>query len=248
MFTQRIVESDAFYSLSFASQALYFHLNMAADDDGVVHNPNKVIRTLCTNEDKWIDQINELKNSFEQLIEKRFILSFGNGIVVIKHWRMNNTIRKDRYNPSQYQEELSTLVIKDNGAYTEKDGCDVVTSRAQAGYDTVTAVATQYSIDKNSLVESSGDKESIGESEGERKPNTAERTAQAVETVENSNRLLLGSHKNVELSQKELARLKLMYPNQWERMIDDLSAFMATTGKTYDRHYDIITGWAGGAV
>ena len=69
-----------------------------------------------------------------------------------------------------------------------------------------------------------------------------------METVENSNRLLLGSHKNVELSQKELARLKLMYPIQWERMIDDLSDFMKTAGKTYDRHFDIITGWAGGAV
>jgi hypothetical protein len=245
MFSQRIVESDAFYSLSFAAQALYMHLNMFADDDGVVHNPNKVIRSLCISENDWVGQLTELKNSFDRLIEKRFLLDLGNGIVVIKHWRMNNTIRKDRYNPSQYQEELSRLIIKDNGSYTEKDGDGVVTSWLPRGYEAVTDVATQYSIVENSIVESSVGKERVGV-QGEREPIPSHPETKNVDkSVEN---LMLGIHGNVQLSQKELAKLKLAYPDNWERMVDDLSAFIHSSGKHYDRHYDIITGWAGGAV
>jgi hypothetical protein len=60
--------------------------------------------------------------------------------------------------------------------------------------------------------------------------------------------LMLGIHGNVQLTQKELAMLKLKYPAQWERMVNDLSAFMHSSRKHYDSHYDIITGWAGGAV
>ena len=38
MFSEDIVESDAFLSLSKEAQLLYFHLNMRADDEGFVNN------------------------------------------------------------------------------------------------------------------------------------------------------------------------------------------------------------------
>lgn len=109
MFTQKIVDSDAFLDMPLSTQALYFHLNMRADDDGFVNNPKKIQRMIAASED-----------DLKLLIAKRFLLAFENGVVVIKHWRMHNLLRKDRYNPTQYQEQLEQLLLKDNGSYTEK--------------------------------------------------------------------------------------------------------------------------------
>ena len=108
MFTKKIVESDPFTEMPLSAQALYFHLNMGADDDGFVNSPNKIRRSIGAAED-----------DLRLLIAKRFILSFDNGVIVVKHWRMHNSIRKDRYKPTQYTAELSKLTIKEDGAYTE---------------------------------------------------------------------------------------------------------------------------------
>ena len=109
MFTQRIVDSDAFLDMPLSTQALYFHLNMRADDDGFINNPKKIQRMIGASDD-----------DLKLLIAKRFVLCFESGVIVIKHWRMHNLIRKDRYNPTQYQDELSTLTIKKNGSYTDR--------------------------------------------------------------------------------------------------------------------------------
>lgn len=108
MFTKKVIDSDAFLDMPLSAQALYFHLNMRADDDGFVNNPKKIQRFTGASED-----------DLKLLIAKRFILAFENGVIVIKHWRMHNLLRKDRYHPTQYQDEKSRLQIKDNGSYTE---------------------------------------------------------------------------------------------------------------------------------
>ena len=108
MFTQKIIDSDAFLDLPLSAQALYFHLNMRADDDGFINNPKRIQRMINASED-----------DLKLLLAKRFVLAFESGIIVIKHWRMHNIIRKDRYNPTQYQAEKERLEIKENGAYTE---------------------------------------------------------------------------------------------------------------------------------
>lgn len=109
MFTQKIVDSDAFLDMPLSSQVLYFHLAMRADDDGFVNNPKKITRYIGASED-----------DFKLLLAKRFILGFESGVIVIKHWRMHNIIKKDRYHPTDYQDELSALEIKGNNAYTER--------------------------------------------------------------------------------------------------------------------------------
>ena len=109
MFTQKICDSDAFLDMPLTTQALYFHLNMRADDDGFVNNPKKIQRMIGASED-----------DLKLLVLKRFILTFDNGVIVIKHWRMHNLLRKDRHHPTQYQEELALLDLKENGSYTEK--------------------------------------------------------------------------------------------------------------------------------
>ena len=65
------------------------------------------------------------------LLGRGFLYQFEGGVVVVKHWRMHNTLRKDRYNPTSYQDEFSLLGIKDNGSYTLvakrlPDGCQTV--------------------------------------------------------------------------------------------------------------------------
>jgi len=106
MFTPQIVSSDAFLEMPISSQALYFHLGMNADDDGFV-NPKRVIRMVGVGED-----------DLKILLVKKFVIQFENGVLVIKHWRMNNLVRKDWYRPTQYVEQKELLFLKENGSYT----------------------------------------------------------------------------------------------------------------------------------
>lgn len=127
MFTQKVVESDAFLDMPLSAQALYFHLNMWADDDGFLNSPKRIQRTVGASED-----------DLKLLIAKRFVMCFENGVMVIKHWRMHNTLRKDRHTPTQYQEELATLEIKGNNAYTEKSDNQTATTWQPNGNQTAT--------------------------------------------------------------------------------------------------------------
>lgn len=108
MFAKSIVLSDAFLDMPMSSRCLYFTLNMLADDDGFVGNPKSIVRQCGASTD-----------DLAVLLSKRYILSFDSGVIVIKHWRMNNYLRSDRHNDTTYLEELSTLAIDDKGAYTE---------------------------------------------------------------------------------------------------------------------------------
>lgn len=109
MFSLNVVDTDAFLDLPLSAQALYFHLNMRADDDGFVSNPNRIRQYVGAG-------VDDLK----LLLAKRFILAFEDGVIVIKHWRMHNTIKSDRYTPTVYQEDLERLEVKENKAYTER--------------------------------------------------------------------------------------------------------------------------------
>jgi len=108
MFSMQIVDTDAFLDMPHSTQNLYFHLCMRADDDGFISNPKKIMKMINCNED-----------DLKVLLTKRFLLSFENGIIVIKHWRIHNYIAKDRYKQTPYIEEKNKLTVKDNGAYTE---------------------------------------------------------------------------------------------------------------------------------
>src|SRR5574344_1278597 len=110
IFALKIIDSDAFLDMSTSAQNLYFHLAMRADDDGFISAPKKIMRIIGAS-------IDDLR----LLAEKRFILTFDTGIVVIKHWRIHNYIAKDRYTPTVYKEEKEKLFIKSNGAYTDHE-------------------------------------------------------------------------------------------------------------------------------
>lgn len=111
MFTMKIVDSDAFLDMPATTQCLYFHLNMRADDDGFIGNPKRIMKIIGASED-----------DLRLLIAKRFVLTFEDGVIVIKHWRMHNTLSRDRYAETSYTDEKKMLLLKDNGSYSLTGG------------------------------------------------------------------------------------------------------------------------------
>lgn len=106
MFSKSITNNDNFIELPATTQNLYFHLSMNADDDGFVDNWKSIMRMIGSKED-----------DIKLLIAKSYLIPFESGIVVIKHWRLNNYLRSDRHNPTNYQEEFNNLSLKENGSY-----------------------------------------------------------------------------------------------------------------------------------
>ena len=52
-----------------------------------------------------------------------------------------------------------------------------------------------------------------------------------------------GRYENVLLSEKDLVSLKGEFPNEWERYVEKLSEFMASTGRQYESHVATIRRW-----
>ena len=138
MFAKTIIDSDAFLDMPMSAQALYFHLAMRADDDGFVNNPRKIMRMVGASDD-----------DARILLAKRFLISFESGVVVIKHWRIHNYIRNDRYKPTVYAEEMAQLEQKENGAYTL--GIPTDNQLPTNGIPTVSNWDTQVRLGKDSV-------------------------------------------------------------------------------------------------
>ena len=109
MFARSLIDSDAFLEMPLSAQALYFHLNMRADDDGFINNPKRIT-----------DYVGAASDDLKLLLAKRFIIVFDSGVIVIRHWRMHNTLKSDRYHPTNYQAEFATLCLEENKAYSER--------------------------------------------------------------------------------------------------------------------------------
>ena len=133
MFTKKITDDDNFIGLSASAQALYFQLSMSADDDG-----------FCNQVSASMFKSHASVQDLESLLSKRYLFQFENGVIVIKHWRMANALRKDRYTPTVFQEELKQLKIKENGAYTFSDDENVATVRQPSGNHLATVWQPTY--------------------------------------------------------------------------------------------------------
>ena len=110
MFSKKVTDTDTFLDMPLSTQALYFHLNMHADDDGFIDNTKTIQRMIGSSDDDR-----------KLLVAKQFLLPFENGVVVIKDWRVHNYIRKDTYNQTMYPNELEQLNINDSGQYERQD-------------------------------------------------------------------------------------------------------------------------------
>lgn len=209
MFTKKITDSDAFIEMSSAAQALYFHLNQGADDDGFNNQVQMaMLKAHASTDDLKI------------LMAKNFVIRFESGVIVIKHWRMHNTLRKDRYTPTNYQEEFKLLGIKENGSYSL--GCQVVAKRLPQ------VSIGKESIGKDSLVECS----------------VAEDTATA--TTDNQLKVVGGSLGKgvVYLTDSQLHDLMdRLGLDAFNRYVDRLATFIIDKKAHVKNHYETILKW-----
>lgn len=106
MFAKTIIDSDAFIEMPMSARLLYYDLSMRADDDGFVNSPKKIMKMIGASTD-----------DMNILILRKFVLAFDNGVIVIKHWRVNNYLRSDRYKETNYIEQKQQLTCDEKGIY-----------------------------------------------------------------------------------------------------------------------------------
>ena len=139
MFAKTIIDSDAFLDMPATTQLLYFHLAMRADDDGFINKPKTIMRVCSCKDD-----------DLKLLVAKKFIIPFETGVVVIKHWKIHNYIRKDTYSETKYKEEKATLELDENNSYTCRNSNLLPPCNGYVdGY--VTGTSTQVRLGKDSI-------------------------------------------------------------------------------------------------
>lgn len=106
MFDKTITNDDCFLEMPTGSQVLYFHLSMNADDDGFINNWKSIMRMIGAKED-----------DLKVLIAKSYVIPFDTGVIVIKHWKINNYLRNDRYKPTRFQKEYNQLTTDNDLVY-----------------------------------------------------------------------------------------------------------------------------------
>ena len=111
MFSLSVVDTDDFLEMPISSRLLYYELGMRADDDGFVDNCKKILTFTGLKQD-----------DMKVLIAKNFVIPFESGVIVIRHWRMNNYLQKDRTKPTIHQKELKQLDLSE-GVYELYTDC-----------------------------------------------------------------------------------------------------------------------------
>lgn len=107
MLSKKITDHDNFISLSASAQALFMHLVMSADDDG-----------FCNQVSLAMFKAHAGTQDLEALIDRKYLIRFDSGVIVIKHWKMMNTIKSDRYTPTANRDEAAQIMVKENKSYT----------------------------------------------------------------------------------------------------------------------------------
>ena len=104
MIARSVIDNDRFMSMPLSAQALYFHMSLRADDDGVSGNLGALGRMLMAQE-----------SDLQALIDGGFVLAFQDGVAAIAHWKMHNSIKKDRYRATVYTKEMEAIEQDGNG-------------------------------------------------------------------------------------------------------------------------------------
>lgn len=109
MLSKKIVDSDAYFTISDKAKSLYIYFLMEADDDGFVDS----VKAL-------MNKAHATKRHLESLIDNKLIIYMSSNLVLISHWRVHNSIRADRYHETLYQKEKSTVLLDRNNVYVQK--------------------------------------------------------------------------------------------------------------------------------
>ena len=227
MLTKSVTEDDNFLNLSSSAQALYLHLSMSADDDG-----------FCNQVTVAMFRAHASVQDLEALLEKRFLYQFDNGVIVIRHWRLANALRKDRYTPTIFQNELAQLNIGNKGLYSWRDGTDM--EMLPDGCQLVANRLPQDRLGKDRI-----DKDSIGEdSIGEHISDVPTDTR-----APKDQKHIYGEYKHVKLTDKDIEKLKNEYGDETTKAcITYLDEYIEMKGYKAKNHYLCIKKWVVNAV
>ena len=99
MFSNRVIGSTRFLKMPISSQALYFHLGMKADDDGIVEAYPVVRMTGCSEDDLRVLH----SKGFVRILNEDFV-------TLITDWSEHNKIRADRKIDSIYKGLLVQMI------------------------------------------------------------------------------------------------------------------------------------------
>ena len=247
MFAKTIIDSDMFIDMPMSARLLYYDLAMRADDDGFVNSPKKIMRFVGAS----MDDMNVL-------IAKQFIIPFESGVVVIKHWRIHNYIRKDTYKETPYKDEKALLYLDKNNGYRLENECPSTNCQR-----TVNEPSTQVRLGKDRLgkVRLELGKDRVRDRDRQELESAHAPKNLPLEIAENKNnknnendfnnsdnkkptRHKYGIYKNVFLTDEDMEKLKSEFPDDWQNRIERLSEYIASSGKTYKNHLATIRVWA----
>lgn len=147
MFSSNVIDSDAFLDMSPTARLLYYDMGMRADDDGFIDSPKKIMRIIGASD-----------SDLKELIDNGFVLRFESGVIVIRHWYVNNRVRRDTYHETIYTEEKSRLLLEKNNVYQLRN--DSVTDTLQ----TRDEIGSQNRVDKSRLEKDRLGKDRLDES------------------------------------------------------------------------------------
>lgn len=217
MFSNRITDSAKFLKMPLSSQALYFHLGLHADDDGVVEAFSVMRQTGAVEDDLRI------------LVAKDFVNVLNDDLVAyITDWNENNRIRADRKVDSIYKDLL--LEILPNIELTDPK------PRADTGKVTGRPMDNQWTdngphrLGKVRLGKVSKGKYIEPDNPKPDNPKPA--------------RHKYGQYQNVLLTDEQLEKLKSEFPSDWQDRIERVSGYVQSSGKHYKDYLATIRNWA----
>jgi len=218
MFSKRIIESARFLKMPISSQALYFHLGIEADDDGVVEAWGVLKSVGCTEDDLRV------------LASKGFIRVLNEDLVTyILDWNENNQIRPDRKIDSIYKDLLISM-NPDIKLIEKRPRADRKTKVIEGMDDHGTTMGQPMDgIGKVRL-----GKDSLGEDRlGEEEPRP-----------QKPKKHTYGEYKHVRLTDDEYNRLCDEFGEVKTTMaINKVDAYCQETGKTYKDYNLTIRRW-----
>lgn len=221
MFSNAIVDNDMFLDMPITTQLLYFHLGMHTDDEGFVSSPRKIQRSVgCSNDDMKV------------LISKGFIIPFESGVIVVTHWHIHNSLRKDRAKETIYKDERERLTITDNGAYCLTD------NELSTGCPTLDNQMTTNCPHKLREDKISEDKESEGK--GTQSPDGEEMPPKTQKPAFH----LYGEYKHIRLTNEQYSKLIEEYGEKMTaEYIKRCDEYCQQYGKSYKDYNLTLRNW-----
>lgn len=139
MLSQTVVDTMMSKHIPLSAQALYLHLVLRADDEGMI-DCYEADRRYC----------DASKQDIQALINAGYVIPFESGVAAISHWHAMNNVRRDRYSPTLHATERATLSLSNDGMYSLVT-CDDIPN------DIPNDIPSDR-VDKNSIDKTSKDK------------------------------------------------------------------------------------------